>query len=601
MKKIILTISILVALSTSCVKDGADLIDPAVTSGGLNDAFGNYQKSDQFLLDIYRQVVAVLPRTDGVGSRWRGLSLLDVGDEHGSVSRSSVTNIRDWNSGAATASTALFSRDDWQEGYAAIRACLLYLDNEGNVPADVNYPAATRAVRRAEAKWLLAFNYAELLKDFGGVPLVKKVFNSPEGIDLPRASYQEVLDYIVQLCDEVAPILPPKHEDTQLGRATRGAALALKARMLLYAASPLNSADSQAKWIAAAQAEKAVMDLNLYSLHPDISTLFTTRTNDEIIYARMQEPIAYFTAISVPYLLYFPGAYAIGGENQVTYNLLKEYEVLKGGVAYSVNDPASGHNFQDPYKNRDPRFYRDFIYNGAKIRLANVTKTADLGEAAPGSGKSVADMHNPVGSQHITSYHTYVHLVKFADLKLNITADPRSPASNGRTNQNYPYFRYAEVLMNYAEAMNEAYGPEGTGSGLTMTALQAANLVRQRAKYPTNNTTTNVEYMGYTAGTGMPAFPNGLTKDQFRLLLRHERKIEFAWEEHWFWDFRRWKLTPETNIQAQVPVWTSPTTVTYQIRTIENRYWNEKMYRMPIPEAEIQTSPSLRGNQNPGW
>jgi len=598
MKKIFLTISILILLSTACTKDGANLIDPT-TSIGINAAFGNANNANQFLLDIYRAIVPVLPRTDGAGSRWRNGFLLDVTDENGSSNIQGNAANRDFNSGAINAgSTGLFSYKDWTDNYSSIRACNLFLAHIEDVPYDPAflYTATEKKIRIAEAKWLLAFNYAELAKEFGGLPLIKGVLDPSSDFTIPRSTYDETVAYIVGLCDEAAADLPVVYSDADLGRATKGAALALKARTLFYAASPLWN-DSTAptdtylsgkydatKWQKAAQAEKAVMDLNQYQLSTDISTMFTSRTNSEIIYARMQEPMAYFTAVNVPYKLYPAGAYALGGYNQVTYNMVKQYEVLKGGVAYSIDDPASGYNPQDPYKNRDPRFYRDCLYNGAKFQ----TKTAEFGTVAAGVSKVPA--HNNV---IVSPYDTYVFSTKFCDLTLVISADARNPGANARTGQNFPYFRYAGTLMDYAEAMNEAYGPEILGPGFTMTALQAANLVRTRAKYVAGKP----EYVGLTGG--MPPIPSGLSQSAFRTVLQHERRIEFSFEEQYFWDIRRWKQTPSNVIEAQIPVWTSPTTVQYQIKTIENRYWDPKLYRMPIPQVELFANPKLQ--QNPGW
>lgn len=585
-------------LCWSCTKDGADLTDPP-GSRGINDVFGSATNSDRFLMDIYRQILPVLPRTDFAGSRWRHNYLLDIGTENGSSNIEGNIPVRDYNAGTLTpSSTGLFSYSDWRDGFVAIRACYLFLANIDKVPVDpqFNFDENTRKIRKAEAKWLLAFNFAELAKEFGGLPIIKKVLEPTDDATVPRSTFDETIAYIIQLCDDAAIDLPVFYSDNELGRATKGAALALKARMLLYAASPLwndsaspsdspfNGKYDTGKWLKAAQAAQAVMELNAYQLYPDIATLFNTRTNSEIIFARMQEPMAYFSATNVPYRLYNgTGAYNLGGTNQVTYNMVKEYEVLKGGVAYSVDDPASGHNFQDPYKNRDPRFYRDCIYNGAQI----LGKAAEFGDVAAGVAKAPA--HNML----VSIYNTYVFNVKFCDLTLNVTWVARSPSAGTRTNQNYPYLRYAEILLNYAEAMNEVYGPQGLGPGLTKTALEALNEVRTRAKYPAGKP----EYMGLTGG--MPPVAAGLGKDEFRLKLRHERRVEFSFEEHWFWDLRRWKLNPDLDIKAQIPVWVSPTAVQYQIKTIDNRYFDPKMYRMPIPQAEILANPKLV--QNPGW
>jgi hypothetical protein len=601
MKKIFLTITALFVLCTACTKDGAKKIDSSSTNG-LADAFGKANAADQFLINIYRQIVEVLPHTDNMGSRWGTGYLLDMGTENETGNGTTSGPVRDFNTGATTsASTGVFSYLDWKNNYGAIRSCLLYLAHINEVPADpqFNFSEDTRKIRIGEAKWLLAFNYAELCKQHGGLPIIKKVYEPTDAFDVPRSTYDETVAYIVGLCDEAAAVLPLKAVlDADYGRATKGAALALKARMLLYAASPLwndsaNPADTYLsgkydlnKWEKAAQAAQDVIALGQYQLHTDISTLFTTRVNNEIIYSRLQQPFAYFTAVNVPYKLY-PQGYALGGYNQVTYNMLKQYEVLKGGVAYPITDPASGYNLQDPFKNLDPRFYRDCIFNGDNI----LNQIVDVGELATGVVKTIK--HN--GQTTIPQYQSYLYNVKFCDLGLNVTTnDPRSGTGQIPTNQNYIYFRYGEVLLNYAEAVNEAYGPQTVPPGATMTALQAVNLVRTRAAYVAGKK----EYQTYTGS--MPPIPGGLSKDQFRIAVQHERRIELAFEEHYFWDVRRWKQTPETTVQALIPVWTSATVVSYQLRNIDTRYFNPlKSYRMPIPNSDILINNQLK--QNPGW
>ncbi len=608
MKKIFLTFSILIGLCMSC-KDGSEFVDP-VSNTGLNKevVFGDALLSERYLSDIYSRILPVLPRTDGAGGRWRTHVMLEVATDNGiSITNGAwqIFNSGAWN--ASNGASSLFSTADWNEGYAAIRTCNLYLENADNIPVNsqANFTEEIRKRRKAEAKWLLAFNYAELAKQFGGLPLIKDVIDPGNVPQYARSSYDETIAYIVQLCDEAAADLPLSQPDSDLGRATKGAALALKARMLLYAASPLWNDPSNDpgddpnklpvygkpddnKWVKAAQAAADVIKLGVYDLHPDLSTLFNTRTNSEIIFARMQEPMAYLNNIIVPYKLYSgTGAAILGGFSQSTYNMIKEYEIIKDGVAYSIDDPASGYNPQDPYKNRDPRFYRDNIYNGAKVTFGGIDKTAEFGEVAAGVAKT------PAHNYPLSPTSAFVYNVKFADLTLNITADARTPANNPRTNQNYPYLRYAEVLLNYAEAMNVAHGNNADPYGTGMTALQALNKVRTRARYVAGKP----EYLGYTGG--MPEIASGLNKDQFTAKLRHERRVELCYEEHRFWDVRRWKITPETVIQAQVPVWTSPTTVQYQITTIETRPWLERMYRMPIPQPEVLLNPALI--QNPGW
>ena len=605
MKKIFIIFGIVSILFSACSKDGTDLLDPATTGLTEADVFGSPQYSERFLLDIYRQILPVLAHTDGAGPRWRNLAHLDAATDNGSTILGGSNNVRDFNSGSWTPnSTGMFWYQDWLTSNSAIRACNLFLSHIDKVPSDPQYSFDdnTRKTRKAEAKFLLAFNFAELAKQFGGLPLVKKVVSPTDpDILIPRSNFDETIAYITQLCDEAAADLPLVQPDAQLGRATKGAALALKARMLLYAASPLwNDSGSPnntpaggkydtKKWETAARAAKDVIALNTYQLHQDISTLFLTRTNSEIIFARMQEPMSYHSATHVPYTLYNgAGAYGVGGVNQVTYNMVKEYEVLKNGVAYFLDDPAAGHNLQDPFKNRDPRFYRDCIFNGSKV----LGKTAEFGDPEPGHNKS--GVHNMGYLKQSQNYNTYVYSVKFADQALNVTWDARSAGAGARVNQNYPYLRYAEVLLNYAEAMNEAFGPDVDALGIGKTALQAVNEVRTRAKYPTGKT----EYLGLTGG--MPALTSG-NKDQVRTKIHHERRVELSYEEHRFWDVRRWKLLPSTmtDIQAQLPVYKKNGTLEYQIKTIDTRFFDAKMYRMPIPQSELLANPLLV--QNPGW
>lgn len=602
MKKIFLITAVVSFFFSSCSKDGSSLLDPATTGLTETDVFSNPQYSEQFLLGIYRKILPVLAYADFGGCRWRNLIELECGTDNGSTI--AAGNVWDFNSGAWTSSsTGMFWYSDWADNNSAIRACNLFLSHIDNVPVDPQYSfdENTRKIRKAEAKFLKAFNLAELAKQFGGLPLVDKVVSPTDpDILIPRNSYDETIAAISKLCDEAAVDLPLTHPDEELGRATKGAALALKARMLLYAASPLwNNSSTPAdspfqgkydptKWETAAKAAKDVINLNTYQLYPDISSLFLTRSNSEIIFSRMQEPMSYYSATHVPYTLYNgTGAYGVGGINQVTYNMVKEYEVLKDNVAYSVDDPASGHNFQDPFKNRDPRFYRDCIFNGSQI----LGKTAEFGDPEPGYNKT--GKNNMGYLKDNQRYNTYVFSIKFGDPTLNVTWDARSYGGGARINQNFPYLRYAEVLLEYAEAMNEAFGPDADALGIGKTALQAINEVRTRAKYPSGRP----EYLGQTGG--MPPIPSGLNKDEMRVKIHHERRVEMSFEEQRFWDIRRWKSPIETDIKAQIPIYKSNGTMEYQIKTIDTRYFEEKMYRMPIPQSEILANPLLV--QNPGW
>jgi len=555
----------------------------------------------RFLTDIYGRIVPVTIQGGNAGGRWPSSeALLDVVTDNG-VCYHLRDDYHDVNGGFWDSfNPPSFSVAEWTDDWGAIRACNMFLENIDNVPenAEYGFNNTVRMIRKGECFFLKAFFYSELFKQFGGLPLLDRVVELNDKMDQPRDNVDRTVEYIVDLCDNAAALLPATHPAYDYGRATKGAALALKARVLLYAASPLwNNPDKrddspfrgkydEKKWEKAARAANEVIALNVYTLHTDISNLFVTRVNPELIFVRLNQPGIYMTFLSIPVPLCLSGRNEANcGWNHVSYNLIKEYELIKDGKAYLINDPASGYNPQNPFVNRDPRFYRDCLFNGYLYQ----GQIAQFGIA---EGGAPAPAHNP---QHAGKYSTYTHCIKFADLTIPLSGQARNPAiALSVTNQNYPYLRYAEVLLNYAEAMNEAFGPETDGLGNGRTALWAVNQVRTRAQYP-----DKPEYMGYTGG--MPPFPAGLSKTDFREKIRRERRIELAFEEHRFWDVRRWKIPAGemTSIEGQIPVW-GQGGVRYEIRTVEERVFKpEKMYRMPIPQKQMNANPNLV--QNPGW
>lgn len=607
MKKV-LFISIVTLFLVSCTSQGDDLLDKVSSSNPTEEQlFTNATYANQFLTGIYSQLLSITPSGTETANtpRWRGAYpiQLDVSTDNG-ISHTNGSWMY-FNAGAWDATSDIFFKSDWLLYWGMIRSCLFFMSRIDGVPNDteLNFFEGTKTVQKAEAEFLMAFAYSELAKEFGGVPLMKQMaVNFDDSVkNLPRATYDETIDFIVSLCNHAALNLPVTQVGTDFGRVTSGAAMALKSHVLLYAASPLWNNPNKPndspfrgkyntnKWMKAAKAADTLIGLGRYSLYPDISTMFTTRNNPEYIFMRMNEPSSWMTSSSVPNKLYTGSkVYGQAGYNQVTYNMIREYEVINNGKAYYVNDPLSGNDsVNNPYKNRDPRFYRDCLFNGAKIR----SQTVSLGEFEEGA--TLKPMHNP---QQISAFYSHVYSIKYADLTMNINFDARVPGNGARSNNNYPYIRYAEILLNFAEAMNEAYGPEVDGLGLGRTALWALNQVRTRSKTPT---TIKAEYLGQTLA--MPKVESGVTKEQMREKIRHERRVEFAFEEHRFWDLRRWKINPNSlvKIKIQVPIWTKTGTVHYEVRDIETRKFDSRIYRMPIPEGQLFSNRNLV--QNPGW
>ncbi|MFD2162392.1 RagB/SusD family nutrient uptake outer membrane protein [Paradesertivirga mongoliensis] len=440
----------------------------------------------------------------------------------------------------------------WGRSYRGIRECNFALANVDKV----NMSDAHRKWLIAELKFIRAFRYHDLIRNYGGVPLLgDKVYQLGEDFADPslfeRKSITECINYVVAELNAAAAGLPATNSGAWLkGRATKGAALALKSRLLLYAASPLYNAGT---WQAAADAAKAVMDLNQYGISSDYQNMFiSSNANNEVIFAR------YYTvgARHVPMeIANGPNGYDGWGGNLPLQNMVDAYEMNNGKV---ITDPTSGYNAQDPYKNRDPRFYATILHDGAQYRGRAV-------ETFVPGGRDSKD-----GPSNWNTSKTGYYLRKFVDESMPIN-NPWNIAGL----QPWIYFRYAEILLNYAEAVNEVHGPDVVPAGSTLSARTAINQIRSRAS------------------VNMPGLLPGLTKEQMREAIRRERRVELAFEEHRFYDVRRWKIADQTeNMPAQgITITKSGNTLSYQTKiALEGRKFEEKHYWLPIPRAEIQAS-----------
>ncbi|MBQ1912621.1 MAG: RagB/SusD family nutrient uptake outer membrane protein [Bacteroidales bacterium] len=448
--------------------------------------------------------------------------------------------------------------------YEGIRAANYFLDyvadgkgmallelNRNLVTDAVNYERDVQSLNYyiAEAHVARAYYYAELIKMYGGVPIVEKTQQQSGGEKIARSTYEQCVEYIVAEIDAWKDRLALNWNDnnTREGRFTRGAALAIKARVLLYAASPLHNPDGNwDKWNAAAQAAADVIALGAYSLDPDYGAYFRgsrSLSSPESIY------IVRRAASNTLETNNYPIATA-GGKSGVcpTENLVQAYEWV--GTA----DPAN------PYANRDPRLEASIVFNGSSWNGRVIAQAA--GESD--------DMARANASR--TGYY----LKKFLTDELNLT--------QGATAQhNWVAYRYGEVLLNYAEAVNEAYGPSATPPGFPMSAKAALQLVRARA------------------GAGLPAV-SASTIDSFRKAVRHERQVELAFEDHRYWDLLRWKEAMEVlNQPVQgVKVTRSGNTYTYTVAKVADRVFQERNYYLPFMRSEIENSQGTL-EQNAGY
>jgi hypothetical protein len=450
--------------------------------------------------------------------------------------------------------------DVWAVMYQGIRKANIFLQNVDRIPATDAEQEQQKPRMKGEAMFLRAFFYAELHKRYGGVPIVKDLLDINGDIKLPKNTEVEVADFIQSECTAAAALLPVSYSAINLGRATKGAALALKSRVLLYSASLLhNPTGTKEKWKAAADASKEVMDLQTYSLDANYKLLFHKRISPEIIF---QHTVNYTTFTSQ--LI----AFSLGGTMVYyvpTQNLVDDYEMTNGikpVASYNPDgtpnvNPGSGYNPANPYLNRDPRFYMSVLYNGSTWRQSTIFTHV----GAPNNG--IDAKSNPAA----TGYYT----AKMLDQ----TASVSPTVING---SNYwIYFRYAEVLLNYAESLNEYLDAPD------INVYNAVNTVRGRT------------------GVAMPALPGGLNKDQMRERIRQERRIELAFEGHRYWDMKRWRISTDIMKEAYgMKITKNPdASYSYQRILVDTRSYLPKYDLFPIPQSEINKNPNLI--QNPGY
>jgi len=410
---------------------------------------------------------------------------------------------------------------------------------------------------KGEMKFIRAYLYSELLWRYGDVPLITHVFALDDDYTTAtRDSYDKVVDFIVKELDEAALLL--NGSEIRKGRATPDATLALKSRVLLYAASPLNNpSNDRAKWEKAAQAAEALIDQG-YTLYPDYKNLFMG-DNNEIIFAR------YFTKSLNHNINGFSGTNSLygGGHNHPTENLAMDYEMVNGELPYSLDasnniivNPASGYDPKNPYLDRDPRFYASILYDGSIFQDHEV-ETFDGGIDSPLS--SVVPWNATM-----TGYYLY----KFIDpsKSVNLRTDDLS------TNP-WIYFRYGEILLNYAEAKFEL-GDEDA-------ARRYINLIRTRADMP----------------------PVDVSGTDLRDKIRHERRIELAFEGHRFFDVRRWKILEEVSTRQILGMQIRKAAngeKSYDIKVVAPVAYYEQHLKLPIQRTEIDKSGGAL-TQNTGY
>jgi|EndMetStandDraft_4_1072995.scaffolds.fasta_scaffold00440_3 hypothetical protein len=441
----------------------------------------------------------------------------------------------------------------WGRSYRSIRECNYALSILPNLPLSAGHKTRLEG----ELKFIRAFRYQDLIRNYGGVVLMgDKVTSLTDNLQDPslfkRATIKESIDYVTAQLDDAAAKLPLNNDGGWLiGRATKGAALALKSRLKLYAASPLYNAGT---WADAVTAAQAVISLNKYGIYTGgYDNMFLVNETNEVIFERLYTKNANHTHMEIAN---GPNGYGGWAGNTPLQNLVDDYEMDNGKP---ITDPTSGYDPTHPYDHRDPRFDATVLHNGSPYRERTV-------EAFIPGGKDSKD-----GDSNWNTTKTGYYLRKYMDDAYPL----QNPWGNAGFHP-WIYFRYAEILLNFAEAANEAYGADVVPAGSTMSARQAINMIRAR---PSVN---------------MPPLASGLNQSQMRDAIRYERRVELAFEEHRFYDVRRWKIADVTENKPAGGVIITKTaggTFTYTPKVaLDGRSFQTKHYWLPIPRAEIQAS-----------
>lgn len=442
----------------------------------------------------------------------------------------------------------------WKSAYSNIRTINVFFDRIDDAPVETDL----KNRMKGEMKFIRAWIYANLIWRYGDVPLITDLFELNQDYKVKRDSYSDCVDFITKELDEAMTWLPAKSSSETLGRATGDACKALKARVLLYAASEQNNpSHSKEKWEAAAEATKAVLDAG-YSLGNDYQSVFL-EDNDEIIFAR------YFTqANSTDFMLFNGrnGSNGWTGENP-TQNLVNAYEMTNGELPYLNEElplkinPASGYDESNPYAGRDPRLDASILHDGS-MWAGRETETWHGGLDSPESS---------IGSWNASK-------TAYAFKKFMVESIPPSGSSVKPENP-WIFFRLAEFYLNYVEIMYELGNEEQ--------AREYVNKVRARQS------------------VNMP--PVTASGEKLRDKIRNERRVELAFEGHRFFDVRRWCIADETenrdllamNIQKQ-----ADGTKTYEVTMLLKRSFLEQHKLVPIPRTEIDKSEGSLV-QNPGY
>jgi len=609
--------SCMVLSMVSCKKDS---FLGATTTTNLTQAtiFSDSANTVGFLANIYANVgFATSPsrfylNVGGINVPCGGL---DAACDESETSHTYATSALAFAIGSVNAGNV--TDDVYNTCYTQIRAVNQLFKNLPKAPLK----DANKAQMRAEGHFLRAWYYFILMEHYGGVPIVGDTlytYNQP--ISAKRATFDQTVQYITNECDSAFAVLPLIQTGQNYGRASGGACQSLIARTLLYAASPLynnptpsnfngnaypstlpggsNAASyiaypsyDKSRWQLAAAAAGQVIGENIYSLFKDSTNisgygeegafqlLFTIRgqelgfNNNEYIFQQMMGQNTYLEGLFNP-----PSV--TGANGAFPYQGTVDAFGMANGKA--ITDPTSGYDPTHPYANRDPRLTYSIIYDQHLLGFRTPNGIIQ--------GYIPINIYLNVNGSQKTGGVDAVYQGTPTGYYNNKMCDPQaiSEGSSSVTHRCLPLMRYAEILLDYAEAANEVGGPNNIVTGVTYSPYTALEAIRARAGIP-------------PGADGFYGLASGMSQAQMRAAIQAERRVELAYEGHRFFDVRRWMIADQTeNIEAQgMEIDHNGSAVTYSQFAVRKHSFTTKMYLWPFPQAEIGKGSGLV--QNPGY
>lgn len=556
--------------------------------------------ADIFLNDVYSEIP----------NKWNFSEHLDYYTDNYNIShyytasnwRQGVTQVPPQSNGSAWWGThGPTDGYTWESFFVKIRKCNTFIQKL--TENKENFSEEYYNQRIDEVKFLRAYFYSEYFMHVGGLPIVTEPLDrntmSEEEMQKPRSTFEETFNFITgelgQIVDNGFLEVKYNSGDSDAGRATVGAALALKGWLELFAASPLFNSGSPylpdpnnfvhfasadpGRWATAAATNKKFIDSYgggaYYELFDDLPNLWreSNEYNSEVIWDR--QVVANVGGMGGSYErrggpTYVLGEYQTWGNYNPTQELVDEFAMANGKP---ITDPDSGYDPQNPYANREKRFYDFIVYDGAPYKMDWMPRAdtiyTRIDETYPNPDKT---------NQIDLAGKTDVGDSGYYQKKM---LNPDNAPGNNASGQNYIFYRYAEVLLNYAEAQNEAVGPDAS-------VYDAINKIRNRS--------------------GLPDLPMGLTKDEMRDRIHSERRVELSFESKRYFDNKRLAQAEEKMgnprhnmvIRNTKPADNSGVWV-YSVEE-EVKYtakFDLRQYMSPIPQNAIDQNPNVA--QNPGY